>query len=73
MTKLAPERITGLLMGVWFLSISVGNYLGGRMAALYETLTLSTLLGVVGGFGVGAALLLACFVKPIKGLMGGVK
>ncbi|MBK9170965.1 MAG: peptide MFS transporter [Bryobacterales bacterium] len=73
MTKLAPERITGLLMGVWFLSISVGNYLGGRMAALYETLTLSTLLGVVGGFGVAAALLLACFVKPIKGLMGGVK
>ena len=38
MTKLAPASVTGLMMGVWFLSLSVGNYLGGRMAALYESL-----------------------------------
>ena len=29
MTKLAPARITGLIMGVWFLSMSVGDYVGG--------------------------------------------
>ena len=36
MTRLAPLRMAGLLMGVWFLSISVGNYIGGRTAGLYE-------------------------------------
>ena len=29
MTRLAPARVVGLMMGVWFLATSVGNYLGG--------------------------------------------
>lgn len=73
MTKLAPTRISGLLMGVWFLSISVGNYLGGRLASLYEALALPTLFGTVAAFGIGAGLILALFVRPTKRLMGGVK
>ncbi len=36
MTKLAPQRIGGLIMGIWFLSISVGEFIGGRVAAVYE-------------------------------------
>lgn len=73
MTKLAPARIGGLLMGVWFLSISAGNYLGARMASFYETLSLHTLFTAVGGIGIGAGLLLAVLVKPIRKLMGDVK
>jgi POT family proton-dependent oligopeptide transporter len=73
MTKLAPARIGGLLMGVWFLSISVGNYLGGRLASLYETLPLAALFGAVAGFGIAAGFALALFVKPTVRLMGGVK
>jgi len=73
MTKLAPARVGGLLMGVWFLSISVGNYLGGRMASLYESLALPSLFGVVAGISLAAALVLALFVKPMKRLMGGVR
>ena len=72
MTKLAPARVGGLLMGVWFLSISVGNYMGGRLASLYEALELPSLFGAVAGFAVAAALVLALFVKPMKRLMGGV-
>ena len=34
MTKLAPARIAGLMMGVWFLAISVGNFIGGRLAVV---------------------------------------
>ncbi len=73
MTKLAPARVGGFLMGVWFLSISVGNYLGGRMASLYESLALPSLFAVVAGIALVAALLLAVFAKPITKLMGGVK
>ena len=36
MTKLAPARITGMMMGVWFLSTSVGSFLGGQMSRFYE-------------------------------------
>jgi POT family proton-dependent oligopeptide transporter len=73
MTKLAPARISGLVMGVWFLSIAVGNYMGGRIASLYEALPLPTLFGTIALFGVIAGLVLALFVKPIVKLMGGVK
>jgi POT family proton-dependent oligopeptide transporter len=73
MTKLAPARIGGLLMGVWFLSTSVGNYLGGRVASLYEALPLTQLFGLVAAFGIATGLVLALFVKPVVRLMGGVK
>ncbi len=73
MTKLAPARIGGLVMGVWFLSISVGNYIGGRIAALYEALPLSTLFGVVGATAVGAGVIMALLTGLIRKLMGDVK
>ena len=73
MTKLAPTSVTGLMMGVWFLALSVGNYMGGRMAALYESLPLETLLGAVGAFAIFAALILALCVRPMVRLMGGVR
>ncbi|MBC7926876.1 MAG: peptide MFS transporter [Bryobacteraceae bacterium] len=73
MTKLAPARVAGLMMGVYFLSISVGNYVGGRLAAFYGTLPLPVLFGAVGLFAVAAGLLLALFVKPMVRLMAGVK
>jgi POT family proton-dependent oligopeptide transporter len=73
MTKLAPARIGGLVMGVWFLSISVGNYIGGRIAALYESLPLPALFGVVGATAVGAGIIMALLAGPIRKLMGDVK
>ncbi|MGH9626835.1 MAG: peptide MFS transporter [Bryobacteraceae bacterium] len=73
MTKLAPAGVAGLMMGVWFLSSSVGNYAAGRLAALYESLPLFLLFGAVGGTAICAALALFLFSKPIERLMGGVK
>jgi POT family proton-dependent oligopeptide transporter len=34
MSKLAPARIAGMVMGTWFLGVSIGNYLAGRAAGL---------------------------------------
>lgn len=72
-TKLAPARIAGMTMGVWFLSVSVGNFFAGRMASFYESMPLDTLVGYAGAVGVAFALLLWLISKPITGLMGGVK
>jgi POT family proton-dependent oligopeptide transporter len=47
MTKLAPARIVSLMMGVWFLGASVGNFLGGQAASFYGSMPMSTLLAAV--------------------------
>jgi proton-dependent oligopeptide transporter, POT family len=73
MTKLAPERVAGLMMGVWFVSIAAGNYLAGRAASLYESLTVPALFGRVALYTFVTSVVLALLIKPTVRLMGGVK
>ncbi|HVR29768.1 MAG TPA: peptide MFS transporter [Thermoanaerobaculia bacterium] len=68
MSKLAPVRIGGLIMGAWFLAAAVGNYIGGRMAGLYGSMTLPSLFGSVAAFGVACGLLLLLFARPMRRL-----
>ena len=72
MTKLAPVRVVGLMMGVWFLATSVGNYVGGRLSGLYESLPLTQLFGAVGAFAFVAGLIMWAGSRPISKLMGEV-
>jgi POT family proton-dependent oligopeptide transporter len=69
MTRLAPARIVGLTMGVWFVALSAGNYLGGRVGGLYEAFSLPQLFGVVALFAGAAALVLALLIKPIRRML----
>jgi proton-dependent oligopeptide transporter, POT family len=71
MTKLAPPRIVSLTMGAWFLADSVGNYIGGLWASVYETFPLPMLFGLVGLVSLAVGALLLLFLRPIKNLMGG--
>jgi POT family proton-dependent oligopeptide transporter len=73
MTKLAPARVAGLMMGVWFLAASVGNFFGGRLASFYESWSLTSLFGGVAGFGIVFGLIMLALSRPIKGLMGEVR
>jgi len=68
MSKLAPVRIGGLVMGVWFLGTSVGNYVGGRAAGFYESMTLPNLFIAVTTFAVGAGVLFLVFSRPLNRL-----
>jgi POT family proton-dependent oligopeptide transporter len=72
-TKLAPPRIVGMMMGVWFLAIAVGNKLAGWIAGFSSTVPLTTLFGAVAAATLGAAVILFLLIRPIKELMGGVK
>ena len=72
MTKLAPVRIAGLVMGIWFLATSVGNYIGGRVSGFYESFPLPSLFTAVGVFGIAAGLVMFALTPPIKRLMGRV-
>jgi POT family proton-dependent oligopeptide transporter len=73
MTKLAPARLGGFVMGMWFFATAIGNYMAGRMASLYESMTLPSLFGTVALFALGAAAVLALMIKPTVRLMSGVK
>ena len=85
-TKLSLARIVGLMMGVWFLSIAVAQYVAGAIAQIASVdtvggevtnprLSLETYLHVFStigwiAVGIGAALLL--LAGPIRRLMHGV-
>jgi POT family proton-dependent oligopeptide transporter len=72
MTKLAPRRIVGLMMGVWFLSTATGNKVGGWVAGFFDTLPLPMLFAAVAGTTIGSGVVLVLLIKPLKRLMGGV-
>jgi POT family proton-dependent oligopeptide transporter len=69
MSKLAPARIAGLVMGVWFLASAVGNYLAGMAASVYETMPLPTLFTIVTAIALAAALVLALLIRPIRRML----
>jgi proton-dependent oligopeptide transporter, POT family len=69
-TKLAPLRIVGLMMGVWFLSNAFGNKLAGWAAGFFSAMPLNTLFGIVTAVLLGAAVVMFALVKPSKRLMG---
>ncbi|EMO23967.1 peptide MFS transporter [Leptospira santarosai] len=57
-TKLAPKRLGGFMMGVWFLSSFFGNILAGELAGLMKTDGFPTFFGMFAGlaFAGGGAL-----------------
>lgn len=73
LTKLAPVRVAGLMMGVWFLSNSVGNYISGRLASVSESLALPQLFGLAAALTIGLGVVLVLLIRPLKRLMGGVR
>ena len=75
-TKLAPRRMVGQMMGIWFLATSLGNLIAGLVAGEFDASATQQMSGrflqiVISSLG--AALLLFLFVRPIKSLMEGVK
>jgi proton-dependent oligopeptide transporter, POT family len=71
-TKLAPVRIVGLMMGVWFLSNAAGNGLAGFAATFFSSMPLTTLFGIVATVSLGAAVLLVLLLPAVRRLMGGI-
>jgi POT family proton-dependent oligopeptide transporter len=45
-TKLAPKRLVGLMLGGWFVSTSVGNKLSGFISGLAPTAKMFVILGL---------------------------
>ncbi|MEZ4415763.1 MAG: peptide MFS transporter [Gemmatimonadota bacterium] len=72
-TKLAPHRLVGQMMGVWFMGTSLGNLIAGMAAGQLESLSPPTLFTTVGAIAAGAGLVYFVFHRPIKHLGPDVK
>lgn len=75
-TRLAPQRLVGQMMGLWFLATSLGNLIAGVIAGEFNAEAVHEMPGlylqiVLTTAGTGVLLLL--LVKPIKRLMAGAK
>ncbi|HEY2323631.1 MAG TPA: peptide MFS transporter [Thermoanaerobaculia bacterium] len=68
-TKLAPQRVVGLMMGVWFFALGSGNYVAGWLAGMVQDRSYSQVFMIVFEMIAFAAVILLLLIKPIKKLM----
>jgi POT family proton-dependent oligopeptide transporter len=76
MTKLAPPRFAGQVMGLWFLALALGNNLAGQLSIGYDAHNLQSLpelFGKICGWTLAAGVLMLLLTPTLKRLMAGVK
>jgi POT family proton-dependent oligopeptide transporter len=74
-TKLAPLKLVGIMMGVWFLAASFGNKVAGYLSGFFVANNSTQLVKLYGGIAVGlliSAGVLALLTPRVKKLMGSV-
>jgi POT family proton-dependent oligopeptide transporter len=77
-TKLAPKKFSGQMMGIWFLATSLGNLLAGIIAGSASGGNAEKLADmphqymIIVATTMGAGVLLLLISKPMKKLMGDV-
>ena len=73
MTKLAPVRMTGLVLGLWFLATAFGNKLAGVLGGTFQADNPAALVGffanqaLMVALAAAALLMLAPWVKRLSG------
>jgi POT family proton-dependent oligopeptide transporter len=75
-TKLSPQRLVGQMMGMWFLSLSLGNLAAGLIAGEFDANNVAAMPGQylhIVYFAVGLGAVLLILSRPVKRLMGDVE
>jgi POT family proton-dependent oligopeptide transporter len=73
--KLAPKRLAGQMMGLFFLSLSIGNILAGLTAGEFDPNNVAAMPGQylhIFYFSAGLGAVLLAFSRPVKKLMGDI-
>ncbi|MGD0675824.1 MAG: peptide MFS transporter [Polyangiaceae bacterium] len=68
-TKVAPARMVSMLMGMWFLSSFLGNFLSGEIGVLYTRWPKDTFFLLLTLLGIGAGLAMLAVRRPLKAAM----
>ncbi|NUP09338.1 MAG: peptide MFS transporter [Polyangiaceae bacterium] len=69
-TKVSPVRIVSMMMGMWFLSSFLGNFLSGAIGVYYTRWPKETFFGFLTVLGVAAGLAMWAFNRPLKKAIG---
>ncbi len=72
-TKIAPVRVVGLMMGAWFFATSLGNKLAGYLSGFFVAHDPGVLMKLYGGIAaslIAGAVALAVATPSIRKLMG---
>ncbi len=70
MTKLAPERLVGQMMGTWFMGAALGNLMAGLVSGFTVTMEKPQLFGTVAAIAVGGGFLFFVFTPVVKKMIG---
>jgi POT family proton-dependent oligopeptide transporter len=76
MTKLAPPRFVGQVMGLWFLALALGNNLAGQLSGEYDAQNLQSLPDLflkIFWWSLAAAAVMLALTPTVRRLMGGVR
>ncbi|RZA05655.1 MAG: MFS transporter [Proteobacteria bacterium] len=69
-TKVAPVRLVGLMMGLWFLSSFFGNYLSGYLGMFYETMSKESFFLMLSVLGIAAGFAMFVLKRPVEKAIG---
>jgi len=72
-TKLAPRRLVGQMMGTWFMGTALGNLIAGLAGGGFGGLSGAEMFAAVAQVTGIAGLILLVFSKPLKRLIGGAE
>ena len=75
-TKLAPRRFVGQMMGVWFLAASLGSVIAGLIAGEFSADAVADMPGLylqIVMTTVASGVVLLLLVRPLRKLMGEVE
>ena len=72
-TKLAPLRLGSLMMGVWFLSSFVANFLSGYLVQFFGKFGAMSIFGIIAGIVIFLGLVVVMLNKKLLTLMHGVR
>lgn len=65
-TKVAPPRLRGMMMGAWFVTLSLGGYFSGALGAYWMTMPHATFFVIVTALVLGAAVLTLGAMRWLK-------
>jgi proton-dependent oligopeptide transporter, POT family len=67
-SKVAPVRLRGIMMGGWFLATAIGNKLTG-VGVYWDRMPHSTFFAMLGGLSLFMAVVLTLILRPLKKAM----
>ncbi len=69
-TKVAPARLVSMLMGMWFLSSFLGNYISGFLGTFYDRMDKDQFFMMLTALGIVTGMLMMAANRPLQRALG---